>query len=397
MDKTIDTLQIQIDKEREGLTKESRAAIDAVSWKLIIAGMNKKYNPEQLDILEMETELLLCGLENTKNYTKELESGMKISRAEVSVLINELDKLIFKKIQEELESRLNGGSGKSGKIVYTNKPFVIDPRFISLPKEVQEAISYSGWKEKMYDVAKKFKLNIEQTGLLEEITTKVILNTIHADQYENEIRSKIDLGDDKIKEMVVELNENIFKNIKEVMKNASISSNEEKKIPAPPYTKTITNDQLPITNKKITEIKKEDVVPLPPVSFSPTIKKEEVPVEQKGSGSIDIYKEEKPVQKEIEDIISNKEVGKKESDLYREHGIEIINENEISSEVKKISNKMPSPSMGNIVENAKKVNSNIIADKLFGNTTSKTTVSDYSLPKINKDQEDIHDPYHEAI
>lgn len=360
MDKTIDTLQIEIDKAREGLTKESRAAIDAVSWKLIIAGMNKKYSPIQLDILEMETELLLCGLESTKKYTEELESGMKISKAEVGTLINELDKLVFKKIQEELENRLNGGKGK---IVYTNKPFVIDPRFVSLPKEVQEAISYSNWKERMYDIAKKFKLNVEQTGLLEEITTKVILNTIHADQYEKEIRSKIDLGDDKIKEMVAELNENIFKNIKEVMKNAS--DNEEKKIPAPPYAKTITNDQLPITNEKITEIKKEDIVPTPPQKIPiPTLSKIEVDVTPTPTNNkTDIYKEEKPAQKEIENILS----------------------------------KMPSPSMGNIVESTKKVDSNIIADKLFGNTTSKTTVSDYSLPKISRDQENIHDPYHEAI
>jgi hypothetical protein len=324
---------------------------------------------------------------------------MKISRADVGVLINELDKLVFKKIQEELENRLNGGKGK---IVYTNKPFVVDPRFVSLPKEVQEAISYSGWKEKMYDIAKKFKLNIEQTGLLEEITTKVILNTIHADQYENEIRSKIDLGDDKIKEMVIELNENIFKNIKEVMKNAS--GNEEKKIPAPPYAKTIKNEELGIRNveEKITEIKKEDIVPLPPPVFSSTPAKgaggSEIPVEQKGPSSPDIYREIKPAQKEIEDIISNKGVGKKESDMYREHGIEIIET--IKNEELGIKNeKQPvfasPPAKGEMSEGQR--GSNIITDKLFGNTTSKTTVSDYSLPKINKDQENTHDPYHESI
>ncbi|MFA6386652.1 MAG: hypothetical protein WCW04_02705 [Candidatus Paceibacterota bacterium] len=389
MDKTTDSLQIEIDKAREGLTKESRAAIDAVSWKLIISGMNKKFNPEQLDFLEMETELLLCGLESTTNYTKELESGMKISRADVGVLINELDKLIFKKIQEELENRLNGGKGK---IVYKNKPFVVDPRFINLPKELQEAISYSNWKERMYDIAKKFKLNIEQTGLLEEITIKVILNTIHTDQYEGEIRSKIDLGDDKIKEMVTDLNENIFKNIKQIMENASASLSEEKKIPAPPY----------VSKKEVASsaTRREgginDVVPLPPVSSPPA--KGEMPKGQRGSDSTDVYKEEKPAQKEIEDIISNKGVGNKESDMYREHGIEIISEDEVIPEIKKVENKMPSPSMGNIVvENTKKVDSNIIADKLFGNTTSKTTVSDYSLPKISNDQEHTHDPYHEAI
>lgn len=337
----VTTLDIMINKAKEKLTEETRAAIDAISWRLILSGINKKYTPDQLYNLETETELLLCGLITPEDYQKELESRMQLHKNDVVSLINEIDKLIFKKIQEELENRLNGGSGK---IVYTNKPFVVDPRFISLSKEVQEAISYSNWKERMYDIAKKFKLNVEQTGFLEEITAKVILNTIHVDQYENEIRSKIDLGDDKIKEMVVDLNENIFKNIKEVMKNASISNSAEKKIPTPPYAKTISNNQLPTTSEKIIEIKNE----------------------------------KKPAQKEIEDIISNNGAGGKEFDIYKEHGIEIIAEDATTPEVKK-------------------VDSNIVTDKLFGNTTSKTTVSDYSLPKISRSQENIHDPYHEAI
>ena len=94
----------------------------------------------------------------------------------------------------------------------------------------------------------------------------------------------------------------------------------------------------------------------------------------------DIYKEENPPQKEIEDIISNKGVGKKESDIYREHGIEILAEDEFTPAASEAGG-----------------SSNIIASKLFGNTTSKTTISDYSLPKISRDQENIHDPYHEAI
>lgn len=343
-------LETQIAKAKELLSENSRNAIDAVNWKQTIEGIGKSYNVEQLEVLKTETELLLCGLTSTFNFPKKLEDEMKISKTEISVLLNEMDRLIFKKMQEGLEKRIKKNEDK--KIVYTNKPFVVDPRFISLPKEVQEAISYSDWKERMYDIAKKFKLNVEQTGFLEEITTKVILNTIHADQYENEIRSKIDLGDDKIKEMVAGLNENIFKNIKEIMENAPVSGGAEKKIPAPPYAKTIKNEELGIKNveEKITEIKKEEIIPTPP-------------------------------QKEIEDIVSNNGVGKKEFDIYREHGIEIINNDQLPTTNEEI----------------KKVTSNIVADKLFGNTTSKTTVSDYSLPKISRDQENIHDPYHEAI
>lgn len=340
----VTTLDIMITKAKEKLTEATRAAIDAVSWRLILSGINKKYTPDQLYNLETETELLLCGLITPEDYQKELESRMQLHKTEVISLISEIDKLIFKKIQQELENRLNGGGDKGGKIVYTNKPFVVDPRFISLSKKVQEAISYSNWEERMYDIAKKFKLNVEQTGSLEEITTKVILNTIHADQYENEIRSKIDLGDDKIKEMVVDLNENIFKNIKEVMKNAPATDDAERKIPTPPYAKTTSNNQTPTTSEKI----------------------------------IGGETEKKPAQKEIEDIISNNGVGGKEFDIYKEHGIEIVTENEVAPEIKKVS-------------------PNIVTDKLFGNTTNKTTVSDYSLPKISRDQENIHDPYHEAI
>ena len=101
-----DELQILIDESRKNLSPESRQAIDSVNWKLTILEMTGKYNQEQLDVLEMETELLLCGILNPEVYQTELENRMMLTKEEVSSLLEEMDKLIFKKIQSELEKIL---------------------------------------------------------------------------------------------------------------------------------------------------------------------------------------------------------------------------------------------------------------------------------------------------
>ncbi len=100
----VDLLQVKIEKARESLSTETRQAIDAVPWKMVILEMrqSKGYNFEQLGDLETETELLLCGLLSPEDYPKELEKRMRIPRAQVDVLVNEMNERVFKKIREEL-------------------------------------------------------------------------------------------------------------------------------------------------------------------------------------------------------------------------------------------------------------------------------------------------------
>jgi len=109
----IDPLQIKIDEAMSNLSKETRAAIEDVDWKLIVLKMNDKYTPEQLENLEAETELLLCGISSPKVYQEELEKRMNLTKEGVVSLLNEMDRLIFKKIQEKLEERLSVKGGGS--------------------------------------------------------------------------------------------------------------------------------------------------------------------------------------------------------------------------------------------------------------------------------------------
>ena len=352
-----DTLEIKIAKARELLSQDSRDAIDAVDWKQILLGMNNKFNSEQIENLETETELLLCGLVNTTDYPKELEARMKIPEVEVSSLLDEMNRLIFKKMQEELEKRLDKNIAKNKNILKVDKNLNLDSRFSNMPRDVQEAIAVSGWKEKIYQIAKKYNLSVEKMGILEDITVKTLSGSTLSEQYENEVRNKVSLPEDKNKEMIAEINESIFKQIKDFMRNNStIGEKTVHGVPLPPY---------------VVEKKESILPPLPP-------------------------------QERTEGISRTKS----DIDIYREHGIEIISsEDNIKPEIKKeeiIKKEGPTPIVINNIEDIPSPNS--ISDKLFNKTASQATVNNYSLPKTDKPVEmegsipsNPHDPYHEII
>lgn len=104
MDDTIDLLQIRIEKAKAQLSEDTLNAIAAVPWQAAILKMRetKGYSFEQLGDLELETELLLCGLLSPEDYPRELESRMKINKAQTNELVNEMNSLVFSKIKEEL-------------------------------------------------------------------------------------------------------------------------------------------------------------------------------------------------------------------------------------------------------------------------------------------------------
>src|ERR1035437_6503157 len=101
---TIDLLQIKIENAKKQLSDETLNAIAAVAWQAEIIKMRetKGYTFEQLGDLELETELLLCGLVSPKDYPGALEKRMGTCRGSQHELVEEMNKLVFSKIKEEL-------------------------------------------------------------------------------------------------------------------------------------------------------------------------------------------------------------------------------------------------------------------------------------------------------
>ena len=104
MDDTVDLLQIKIEQAKAQLPEDTLNAIAAVDWQAAIFGMREKYgyNFEQLESLDLETELLLCGLLSPRDYPREIEKRMGISRIAADELVKEMNEMVFSKIKEEL-------------------------------------------------------------------------------------------------------------------------------------------------------------------------------------------------------------------------------------------------------------------------------------------------------
>jgi len=98
-----DLLQIKIEEAKGKLSADTKSAIDAVNWQDVILKMRETrgYTFEQLGDLEIETELLLCGLLSSDDYPRKLGEVMHIPKTQVDTLVDEMNTLVFSKIKEE--------------------------------------------------------------------------------------------------------------------------------------------------------------------------------------------------------------------------------------------------------------------------------------------------------
>lgn len=234
-----------------------------MNWLNSLQEINTVYglNPEQIEILSTETTLVLLCIIPMEEYVGTLKSEIKINDDQKDKMLNDLNEKIFKDIGYELEEMFIKNANDLAEEKYGGEKS-LDERFNNLPKEVQDAISKSDYQTKLYKIAQDHKLNIEQMGIFEEITIKVILNTIHGDQYENELINKTGLPKDEIVKIVEEVNENVFKQIRNFEMSGGVITNSElgiknNEIPLPPY-KTITNPELGIKNDEKKDINTDE-------------------------------------------------------------------------------------------------------------------------------------------
>lgn len=163
--------------------------------------------------------------EEIKNSTDNPSVREKIISS-IKEILNLLDKEIRRK--KELAEIL------SQEITGTEE----DIRFDVLPQTVQEAISLSGWQESLLEIAKENKLNIEQSGILEDITIKTMKNEISHSDYPSKISSLLRLDNETSSKIVSSVAEKIFNEIRNIMRELEDDTDDNLlDVPLPPYTK----------------------------------------------------------------------------------------------------------------------------------------------------------------
>ncbi|HUC88863.1 MAG TPA: hypothetical protein VMR49_02425 [Candidatus Paceibacterota bacterium] len=331
-------------------------------------GKTAQLNAEQLDIFQMETSLLILGLVYPNDFKDELKSKLNIKEE----ILNKIIKDIYIFISDEKIEKL--------KEIYKEdkEQLELDPRFSDLSINIQLAIASSDWQNKLYEIATKNKLTVDKMALLEDITVKVMSGKIPPDKYEGELASALTgLDKDDLKEIVAEVNENIMKVIR-AFEQEQTKEPEEDEVPLPPYKKA------PVEN----------------LSF----KNEESIYATSGIQMIN----ETPSK---ENINEKEKMTMNEDKVLAKQGIGMIEEKPEIEKEHLLPNTETQKSVLEGIENPPSVASSIIGNKLSGPTASMNKVSDYSLPKISKKDDEagkipkppegytskLHDPYHEEV
>jgi len=348
MDQT--QLQQKIAHYYSKLPPDVQTVFASMKWMDTLRDISNKYQltTEQIETLATETTLVMLGIIHLDEYQKIIEAEITIPATSMISMIAEIDTLILKTIRPQLANTFTNNANDLVEEKYGGVT-KLDERFSKLPQEVQVAISESDYQAKLYAIANKHKLSINHMGALDEVTTKVMIGIIHPDKFEAELQANISIPKEEIIEIVNEVNEEVLKNIREILKShwgkeSSTTQESDDEVPIPPYAMSTVN--IPLASKVESKIYEDS--------------------------GIEIVKEEEQTEKPSVDTIPLKP------------NANIITNTPVAPEINR-----PNSNISN----------SIIGDKLGGITKSETSTTDYSLPKINKDPSlsKPHDPYHEAI
>ena len=91
---------------------------------------------------------------------------------------------------------------------------IIVERFNSLPQKIKDAITNSDWEQKIRLIARQHNLVIGDAYILETNTLLIMLGIIDYDKYFETLKQELNISEDQIKNIVFDVNEQIFDQIK---------------------------------------------------------------------------------------------------------------------------------------------------------------------------------------
>jgi hypothetical protein len=130
-----------------------------------------------------------------------------------------------------------------------------------LPEDVKEAISSTEVTEKLSEIAKKNNLLIDESGILEEETSYVMLGLTHPNDFAKKIRERLGVDQETANNLVNEVNSGVFLPIRESLmklhEKEEVSIETTKSNNLTPSKEQVLNEiENPVVNKQTQTVQK---------------------------------------------------------------------------------------------------------------------------------------------
>ncbi len=196
-------LKNTIKEELNKLPQDAQDAINSIDWIKIIEKLCESItsNENVINSIETETFLVLLGMQKPESLRINLKIQSGLTEEESVVMSEEILEQIFIPILEKKPNTLYKTEEVSENL---------DERFDKLPKEIRQIIIDIDYHGNLYAIAQENKLNVAQMGRLEEVTTNMIIDSIHPDQFDNLLRENLDLNIETTNKLVSSIKERIL-------------------------------------------------------------------------------------------------------------------------------------------------------------------------------------------
>ncbi len=201
----------------------------SMRWLETLKQISSKYNltEDQIRIIGTETTIVLLGMNDLTEYERILERELSLSKDLFKKIMEEIDTSVINTVRPDLIKTFEKNINIEKKEEIERKK-ILDERFEKLPIEIQNSIKESNYYEKLYEIGGKYGLLISEIVELEAITTNVMMGIIKGEKFEETVKNKLRLSEEKTKGLVYEITEKILKNIREKIEKIYPNESETK-------------------------------------------------------------------------------------------------------------------------------------------------------------------------
>lgn len=391
-------LQQKIAEFYAKLSPKMQEMFSKMEWLEKLRGISLKYNltENQIQTLGTETSLVMLGIIHPEEYEQTLMTELAVPRPIGLNILDDINLQILKDWKEDLSTTYTSNAKDLADKEYGNGK-TIDERFANLPKDVQDAIASSPYQNALLEIGKKNNLNMDKMGILDNITTKMMLGVVHPEEYSLKISSALGISKENGDMIATDVNEKILKNIRNslIAHTEKVQKEEQPEpiVPLPPYKKPeAPKEVLKETGPIITPVSdyKDIVIPMPP---------QMLPVAENNNGvfqnagiEIENKVEQEPAKSMTEEMV------KKDEQTLSMSGVNVVEEKVfvnapvISTQAQEIAD----------IENPPTVLSSMIGNKMKNitinaNSISKPNTTTFNIPTAGSGAPNSGDQYREKI
>ncbi|MEK7614155.1 MAG: hypothetical protein AAB428_00610 [Patescibacteria group bacterium] len=185
-----------------------------------IADIGAKYslNAQQIENLTDETQYVIIGYKRAEDVAESIQKNVGVSYETSRSLASDINGQILRLARELVETPSMAINTEETPEFIDVIDAEVEEKYKTLPEDVRKAITSVEVSAKITGLAEKYRLHIDKADELSDETGLVMLGLTHPRDYLNNLKKRLEIPEDLAREIVADINNQIFLPIRQSLK-----------------------------------------------------------------------------------------------------------------------------------------------------------------------------------